>query len=270
MGLAIITGGSSGIGFAMARGLLAAGMEVLAIARGEDRLRAARAELGAAGARYATTACDVRDALALRAACGAAILRHGPPTLVIACAGIAKPGVFLDLPLADHEAAMATNYLGSLNLAHACLPAMAEARRGRLLLVSSAAALGSFHGFSAYAPSKAALRALGDVLSLEMAPHGVSVTVGFPGDTDTPQLRAEIAERPPVARRYLRDAPILSAEAVARSLLSATLSGRRYAAPGLGPRAMLAFPRISDWYGRWCQARLARGLSRDAAGPPDG
>lgn len=260
MGLAIITGGSSGIGLAMARMLLGRGMEVLAIARDEATLLAARESLGPLGQRYQAAPCDVRIAASLHAVCAQAIGRHGAPALAIACAGIARPGRFLDLPSADHEEAMATNYLGSLNLARACLPAMAEAGSGRLLLVSSAAALGTFHGFSAYIPSKAAVRALGDALALEMAPHGVSVTVGFPPDTETPQLRAELSHRTAVARAYLKGAPVLSAEEVARALLAATEAGRRQVAPGIGPRVMLAMPVLTDWIGRWRQSRLARRL----------
>jgi 3-dehydrosphinganine reductase len=262
MGLAIITGGSSGIGLAMARLLLERGMDVLAIARDAAALGAARESLGPLGRRYQACACDVTAAAALDAACARAIGRYGPPALAIACAGIARPGRFLDLPAADHAEAMATNYLGSLHLARACLPAMAAVRSGRLLLVSSAAALGTFHGFSAYTPSKAAVRALGEALALEMAPHGVSVTIAFPPDTDTPQLHAELGQRTAVARAYLAGAPVLPAEAVAKALLAATEAGRRQVAPGMGPRAMLALPVLTGWIGRWRQSRLARRLDR--------
>ncbi|WP_426959654.1 SDR family NAD(P)-dependent oxidoreductase [Muricoccus radiodurans] len=267
-GLAIVSGASSGIGWHVARLLLAREFTVLAIARDAARLRSARDAMGDAGPRYCPVALDVRDGAALREACAGAIARHGAPRWVVASAGIARPGRFLDIPPDEHEGAFRTNYLGSLHLAQACLPAMVRARGGRLVFVSSAAALGTFYGFTAYAPSKLALRALGDGLALEMAPHGVGVTTVFPPDTDTPQLEAEMAHRPPVARAYLRGAPVLAPEAVARALLDGAAAGRRHVTPGLGPTLLHRFPRIADWIGRRRQARLAAVL--DAPDPREG
>lgn len=241
--LAIVSGASSGIGWHVARQLLAGGAVVLAIARDAARLQAARDALGALGAGYHPAPLDVQDASGVAAACRAAIGQHGSPGWVVACAGVARMGRFLDVPPAEHEQAWRTNYLGSLNLAQACLPAMVAARRGRLVLVSSAAALGTFYGFSAYAPSKAALRALGDILALEMAPHGVSVTTAYPPDTDTPQLQEERAQRPPVTRAFLGRAPVLAPACVAREVLRGAAAGKRELAIGAGPRWLLAWPR---------------------------
>ena len=259
-GLAIVTGASSGIGWHVARELLARGMQVLAIARDAQRLEAARAALGAG---YHPVALDVREGPRLEAACAAAIARHGPPRWAVACAGVARPGRFLDLPAVEHARAMETNYLGSVHLARACLPAMARAGEGRLVLVSSAAALATFYGFSAYSPSKAALRALGDVLALEMAAHGVTVTTVFPPDTDTPQLRDELAHRPAVTRAYLGANAPLAAAFVARALLRGAAAGRRHLAIGAGPRFLLAWPWLCDILGRRRQQRLATALARE-------
>ncbi|MCX8133204.1 MAG: SDR family NAD(P)-dependent oxidoreductase [Roseococcus sp.] len=241
--LAVVSGASSGIGLALSEGLLARGARVLAIARGAEGLAAARASLPPeARARFLPLPADVREAAALEAAIATALTEHGPPGWCIACAGIVLPGRFLDLAAEDHAAQWATNYQGAVNLLRACLPTMRRARRGRVVLVSSAAALGSFYGYSGYAPGKAALRALGDILHLELGLSGITVTTAFPPDTDTPQLREERARRPRVAELFLRSNRVFAPQHVARLILEGAERGRRHVTPGLGVALLHRLP----------------------------
>lgn len=261
---AIVTGGTSGIGAAIAQNLLARGLQVLVIARRRAGYETQRAALPPHLVdRLSFLALDVRDAPGLRAGLDAAIAARGAPDWVVTCAGVAEPGRFLDLPLACHEMQWATNYAGTLNVLRICAPAMVNAGGGRLVLISSAAALGTFYGYSAYAPSKFAVRALGDILGLELRPHGISVTTAFPPDTDTAQLAEEKPRRPPVAARFLAGNPVLSPEVVAMEILAAAERGRTHVAPGAGTRLFLRMPRLFDAVFRWQQRRLAARLRQD-------
>nr|WP_314073716.1 SDR family NAD(P)-dependent oxidoreductase [uncultured Roseococcus sp.] len=265
-GFAIVTGGSSGIGWAICLHLLTSGYRVLIIARSrgtfERRRRSLSAELCE---RLEFRAADVRVPASLEAALASAISLYGPPDWVITCAGVAQPGRFLDLPIESHEVQWTTNYLGTMNTVRLCAPEMVRAGRGRLVLISSAAALGTFYGYSAYSPSKFAVRALGDILRLELRPHGISVTTAFPPDTDTPQFDEEKRQRPPVAAEFLQGNAILSADRAAREIIAAAERGQRHVAPGRGTKLFHQMPRILDAVFRWQQGRLVAKMYRRSA-----
>ena len=263
---ALVTGGSSGIGFALVQGLLGRGCRVVMIARDAKRLEAA---LGAAGRQgVETLALDVTDEAAVTAAMKALLARLGPPAWVVTAAGMARPGRFLDQPLAEHAAQWAVNYVGTLNILHGLAPAMAGAGRGKVILVSSAAALGGFYGYSAYAPSKWAVRGLGQVLELELGVHGVQVTTAFPPDTDTPQLAEERQLRPPFTARFAAANPVLSAAFVADAILAAADRGQSEVAPGRGAGLLLRWGPPFARYLAWLQRRLLRRHTEEAAPPP--
>lgn len=231
----IITGGSSGIGFEVARILLERGGRVILVARNPDKLLNAKHALGPGSADSVDfIACDVRDRARLVPLLEDIIKLSGSPEWVVTCAGIAVPGRFIEQPLEDHENQMMTNYLGTLNVVHTVCPHMVRAGRGRIVLVSSAVALGNFYGYAAYAPSKYALRGLAGTLSLELEGTGVHVMTAFPPDTKTPQLEAERQRRPAITEAFAADNDVLPAESVARDIIAAALKGRREVAPGRG------------------------------------
>lgn len=233
--LAIISGGSSGIGLACALRLAAMGYRPALLARGEERLAAAAQAIRdvAPGAGVVTQALDVRDAAACAAAVDRLVAQFGPPAWLVNSAGIAEPGLFLDQPLAAHEAQLATNYLGSLYLSHAAARHMAAAGFGRLVFVSSGAGLYGIHGYAAYSPSKFAVRGLAEVLRVELAQHGISVTIAYPPDTRTPQLEAEQRSKPEATRRITAGGGEWEADAVADQIISGAKAGRFSVTPGL-------------------------------------
>ena len=266
--LALVTGGSSGIGLALAEALQARGCRVVVVGRDPARLAAAVARLTPLGpVPPDALALDVADAAAVAAAMEDLLARHGAPSWVVTSAGIAWPGRFLDQPLAEHEAQWRTNYLGTLNVLHAVAPAMARAGRGQVILIASAAALGGFAGYAAYAPSKWALRGLGDILSIELEAHGVRVLTAFPPDTDTPQLAGERARRPAFTTRFAAGNKPLSAEFVAASILRAADRGRRHVAPGLGASLLLLAGPPFARYLEALQRRLLRRHPEDSRPP---
>ncbi len=232
--VAIVTGGSSGIGLASARLLAARGCLPVLIARGAERLEAARQGLAAAGHEAETHRLDVGDEAASRAVFGEIVARHGAPAWLVASAGIVEPGLFLDQDLAPHVAQMRTNYFGALHAVRAVAPAMAAARSGRIVLVSSGAGLFGVVGYGGYSPSKFAVRGLAEVLRIELAAHGVGVTVAFPPDTDTPQLAYETPLRPAATAAFAAGGGVWSAETIARAIIAGAEKGRFAVTPGWG------------------------------------
>lgn len=227
-GHAIITGGSSGIGLAIAKSLSSRGASVSLIARNPDRLAAAREAVMAAGSGRAsvqTFSADVRDADSLSQAIASAVESYGTPDWGISSAGIVIPGTFMNQSLRDHEDQWRTNYLGSLQFTHFVLPHLEKSERARLVLIASGAAFAGLYGYSSYGPTKFAVRGLAESLRVELRPRKVSVTVAFPGDTDTPQLHAERSLRPDVTRKLASSGGVMSPEAVARGIIAAAERG---------------------------------------------
>lgn len=257
--LAIVTGGTSGIGWEIACALAADGMRVLIIGRDSVKWDSRRADLPRRlSSNVMFESVDVQDRHALKACLDHAIITFGTPRWVVACAGICEPGHFLALSAEAHETQWNTNYCGVLHTIRGCAPAMVAARAGHIVLISSAGVFGAFHGYSAYNPSKAAIASLGDILYLELASLGIKVTTVFPPDTDTPQLQGEKSKRPFVAARFLEGMPVMSPKRVAHDILVAARAGRRHAVPGLGTRLFQMFPGLFGAVFRRRQLRLAR------------
>lgn len=232
--LAVISGGSSGIGLAIACLLAEKGYRLALIARDSERLGTARNHLLAAGAPAVLLhALDVSDAAACEIALVAIGEAEGPVDWLITSAGIVEPGMFLELSAASHREQMEINYFGTLNLVRPVAAAMAARGAGRIVMIASAAAFVGIAGYSAYAPGKFAIRGLGETLRAELAPHGISVSVAFPPDTDTPQHAAEQALLPEATRRISSGGGLLSAEAVARAIVAGAEKGRFMLAPSL-------------------------------------
>jgi 3-dehydrosphinganine reductase len=232
---AVISGGSSGIGLALARRLAGAGWDLTLLARDPRRLAAARealSECGDATRRFRTTSVDVADAAAVEHAVAGAVAALGPPGLVVASAGMVVPGTFETLPLEAFRRTMEVNYFGTLHLVRATLPAMREQRGGRIVLIASGAALIGIYGYTAYAPTKFAVRGLAETLRSELAPEGIGVSVVYPPDTDTPQLREELRLRPAATSLIAGNAKVMSAERVAAAILRGIERRRFMIAPG--------------------------------------
>jgi 3-dehydrosphinganine reductase len=220
---AIITGGSSGIGKAVACLLAQEGTSVSLIARRPEVLAAAKAEVDACrkdrAGRTLTFAADVVDQARIEEAIRAAAAECGPPDLLVTSAGMVIPGHFRTLPVEAFERTMMVNYLGTLYAIKAALPFMEQAKRGHILLVSSGAGLIGIHGYTAYSPTKFAIRGLAESLRSEAKLSGIGVSVVYPPDTDTPQLEEENRTKPPETKRITGTAAVWSAVDVARVML---------------------------------------------------
>ncbi|WP_333822494.1 SDR family oxidoreductase [Pinisolibacter sp.] len=263
-GPAVVTGGSSGIGAAAALRLARLGHPVALVARRPDLLDATAEAIRAAvpGARVSTHPLDVRDEAAVAEAVAKVTAEHGPVAWLIASAGIAEPGLFVEQPLDAHRAQIEVNYLGTLAAVHAVVPSMRATGRGRIVLVSSGAGLFGIYGYSAYAPSKFAVRGLAEVLRVELAEHGISVTLAYPPDTDTPQLAAERRTKPAVTAAITAGAGLWTADAVAKGMLEAAAAGRFTVAPGVTLGLLARLHSLLGPALRWHQHRVARSITR--------
>lgn len=182
-GRAVITGASSGIGAALARELSRRGWAVALLARRGGLLRALAAELRQAVA----VECDVTDAAAVAAA-----VRHaeavlgGAFDLAVANAGISVPTWATRFSVADADRIIDVNVLGTFHLFAAVVPSMVERHSGHFAGVASIAGLRGLPSASVYSASKAAMQAFLEASRVELAGHGVAVTIVNPGWVDTP------------------------------------------------------------------------------------
>jgi 3-dehydrosphinganine reductase len=261
---AVITGGSSGIGLALARKLAAAGYDLSLIARRKGLLDEAAAEIARGFVRPGQRVCvfpaDVADAAAAEGAVAAAIAALGPPDLVVTSAGIAIPGYFEEVPTAVFERTMAVNYFGTLYVLRAALPAMRARRQGRIVLVSSGAALTGIFGYGAYGPSKFAVRGLAETLQAELRADDIAVSIAYPPDTETPQLVEEEKTKPDETKRITSVAATWSADAVAAAILAGIERGAFAITPGATLTLMRRLPGLAIPLLRWYCDRLVAGV----------
>jgi 3-dehydrosphinganine reductase len=199
----LITGGSSGIGLALAEQCAIRGAAVSLVARNGERLAAAheRVVRAAAGARVATAAADVTDAPGLARAIDTLVGGSGPVDVLVTSAGYAHPGHFVDLDDEVFRSQMDVDYFGTLHAVRHVVPSMIERRRGHLVLVASTVAFVGIYGYSAYAPAKHAVRGLAETLRPELKPHGIVVACAYPPDTETPGFERENVHKPEVTKR---------------------------------------------------------------------
>lgn len=217
----LVTGGSSGIGLAVAGQCLARGAAVSIVARDRDRLAAAHERLAGrdATARVASVAADVTDRPALVAAVAEVARVSGPVDVLVTCAGYAHPGHFLDLGDDVFRDQMEVDYFGTLHAVRAVVPGMVERGRGHLVLVASTVAFAGIYGYCAYAPAKHAVRGLAETLRPELKPHGIVVACAYPPDTQTPGYERENAHKPEVTKRISATVAPRSADAVATAIV---------------------------------------------------
>lgn len=143
---------------------------------------------------------DVTDYADVQQAFAEAERRVGAvPEFVFACAGSARPGFFLEQPASDFADGMRLNYLGAVHtLKVGAGLLVAAGLPGRLVLVSSTVGLMGMVGYSQYAPTKFAVRGLGECLRQEMLPHRIKVHVYFVSTIETPGYARENATKPAI------------------------------------------------------------------------
>jgi 2-dehydro-3-deoxy-D-gluconate 5-dehydrogenase len=203
---ALVTGGSSGIGLGMARGLLRAGASVMIAARGAERNAAAVVELSALGVAESVVA-DVTDEASVQAMVAACVARFGRLDILVANAGTTVRKLPQSLTLADWRLVLDTNLTSTLLAAQAAHPHLKASGHGRVITNGSMMSLFASSYSGAYAASKGGVVQLTRALAVAWAPDAITANCILPGWVDTPLTQGARREVAGLHERVLARTP---------------------------------------------------------------
>ena len=187
---AVVVGGTSGIGLALARGLAEAGADVIPTGRRLDHLERAAGEIGELGRRSIAAACDITELANVERFRDAVFREFDSVDILVNCAGITMKAPTLDVSEADWNRVIETNLNGTLRACQVFGRHMIQRGYGRIINIASLASSTGFFQVAAYAASKAAVVSLTKTLAVEWAQHGVCVNAIAPGVFRTDLNRA--------------------------------------------------------------------------------
>ena len=233
---ALVTGGSAGIGVALARELAAHGAKLILTARRKDRLDALAAEFSATGTEVRTVIADLNDPTAPQKIYDATEGAGLEVDILIDNAGLGQFGEFIRSPAEQELSQVRVNCEAVVHVARLFVPRMVERRRGWVLITASTASFQPLPYFSTYAATKAFDRFFAVGLAHEVARFGVKVTALCPGPTESEFFA--------VARAGILRRGVQSAEAVARIGISALARGKRTVIPNFTGRSTAFAARL--------------------------
>jgi NAD(P)-dependent dehydrogenase (short-subunit alcohol dehydrogenase family) len=179
--VAVVAGGTTGLGRAMALGLAAAGADVVPSSRRLREVEKAAAEIEALGRRSLRVVGDVLDRPSIEALHDAVLAAFGKIDILVNAAGITSKSPVLQAPEADWSRIIETNLTGTLRVCQIFAASMVKAGYGRIINVASLGSFVAFRGVAPYSASKAGVVSLTKTLAIELAPNGVNVNAIAPG-----------------------------------------------------------------------------------------
>jgi NAD(P)-dependent dehydrogenase (short-subunit alcohol dehydrogenase family) len=179
--VAVVTGGTSGIGLSLARGLANAGADVVPMSRRSEQVDAAAAEIEALGRRSVRVTADVSDRASLEAALTRILADLGKVDILVNCAGITKRTPTLDVTDEEWTSILETNLTGTWRACQVFGRHMLEQGYGRIINIASLASFVGLFEVAAYTASKAGVAGLTRALAVEWGRRGVNVNAIAPG-----------------------------------------------------------------------------------------
>lgn len=231
--VAVVTGGSQGIGEAVARTLAANGASVAVVASSSvDKAKTVAVSINGGGRENQARgyAADVRDAIALRQLANQVVTDFGRIDILVNCAGIFVPTPIEQEDKADFDRTIDINIKGTWNAISAVVPEMKRNKGGKIVNIASVCGVMGFGSFAAYCAAKAAIIMMTKTLVFELAPHGININAIGPGNTATP------------INEYIRHDPAY--KSVLDEIVASTPSGNAYSSPD--DIAQIALFLVSD------------------------
>ncbi|HKW63774.1 MAG TPA: glucose 1-dehydrogenase [Candidatus Acidoferrum sp.] len=204
---AVVIGGTSGIGLALARGLAQAGANVVATGRREELVKKVAAGIVALGRRSLAQPCDVTDDSSIEHLLKSACKEFGSVQILVNCAGRTKKMPTLDFPESEWNAIIETNLTGTLRACRIFGRHMIDHGYGRIINIGSLSSLVGLFEVAAYGASKAAVASLTKTLAIEWATSGVCVNALIPGVLRT-ELNASLLDGTERGKEFLVRTPM--------------------------------------------------------------
>jgi NAD(P)-dependent dehydrogenase (short-subunit alcohol dehydrogenase family) len=205
--VAVVIGGTTGIGRAMALGLASSGADVVATSRRIEQVESVAAELEARGAKTLRLASDVLDRPSLQALHDAVLAAFGKVDILINCAGMIKRAPTLDFPEDTWDDILTTNLKGTLRGCQVFGRSMIERGYGRIINIGSLTTFRGFFEVAAYGASKAAVGSLTKTLATEWSKHGITVNAIAPGVFRT-EINTHLLDNTDRGREFLMRTPL--------------------------------------------------------------
>ena len=250
--IVVITGGSSGIGKALAARFLKDGSTVIIGARRLTVIEQAINELKEKRVNKTQSieglSLDVSDTESVSTFVSTVIEKYTKIDILINCAGISVCKEIENTSPDEFKNTMGINYLGTVFISNGFLPFMRDKNSGHIINISSMAGIMGVYGYSAYTPSKYAIIGYTEVLRSELVRTKISVSLVLPPDTETPQLIEENLTKPGITRKISGSIKPMDADVVAEAIFKSIRRKKYLIIPGPESKLVYLINRLFPGY----------------------